>query len=419
MKKLFYAFPILWIFIPILFFSCSEEPIPYDLSETPLYLDSLTLYNKVSGFTYQVPPEMWNLDKLYLGDDRGFKNEFILLQISSLSMSDGTPLSSLLADTVTIDSAFLILTFTEDSIPESNPEFQLSFFTNVDSIFDEYDSNYNNFSIDNYVSEQIGDDTYLSQAEPDSDEVITPSLIFDVTNSREIIADTASSRSFFIKLVDDYYESLLAFNSRETNTGPRLSVYYRKFIPSESDDKDTLTLGNIFYAVKDVSIVEPPDSIDYANDLYVGRAYGLKSILNINLDTLQSLPAQTVFRSESYLNLPYDTTLIADKITVEAYLLADTVDPLGSQIYDEDPYSIHLDYDYLLGTTSWNQDEGLFSINIQPLLQYVHFGELENLGIKLYSDRNNDPFKTVNFSNFNSENDSINNPYISIQYVEP
>jgi hypothetical protein len=95
------------------------------------------------------------------------------------------------------------------------------------------------------------------------------------------------------------------------------------------------------------------------------------------------------------------------------------VDPLGSQIYDEDPYSIHLDYDYLLGTTSWNQDEGLFSINIQPLLQYVHFGELENLGIKLYSDRNNDPFKTVNFSNFNSENDSINNPYISIQYVEP
>jgi len=417
MKNLFYLFPYLWIFSSILFFSCSEEPIPYDLSDAPLHVDSLILYNKVSGFTYQVPPEMGNLDKLYLGNDGGFINEFILLQISSSSY--GTSLSSLLADTVTIDSAFLELIFSNDSIPNPEPPpFQLSFFTKNDSIFHENDSHNGNFSLEVLDSVLINTSS-LTEAEPDSTEEITPTLIFDVTDSMRVIADTLNSHTFLISLVDEY-NGLIAFNSRESNANPKLSVYYRKFIPSEGEDKDTLILGNTFYTVKDVSIIIPPDTtLDYVSNLYVGRALGLKSILSINLDTLQFLPAQTIFRTKSYLNLPYDITLIADKITIKAFPLADTVDSAGYVFFSEgDPYSEHSDYDYLL-ETSWNTNDGFITINIQTLLQYVHFGELNNLGIKLYSSLDNDPFKTIHFSNFNNEINPLENPFISIQYVIP
>ena len=57
----------------ILFFvlNCSEEPIQTDLSNNNQLIDTLSLAD-ISGFTYQISPEISSYQKLYVGNNNNF-----------------------------------------------------------------------------------------------------------------------------------------------------------------------------------------------------------------------------------------------------------------------------------------------------------------------------------------------------------
>ena len=85
MKKPFYAFPILWIFIPILFFSCSEEPIPYELSEGDVISFRIDPDSTSYFRSYQTAPEMGGLSELYYGQRDGFSEIYSLVEVYPVS----------------------------------------------------------------------------------------------------------------------------------------------------------------------------------------------------------------------------------------------------------------------------------------------------------------------------------------------
>ncbi|GIT74650.1 MAG: hypothetical protein Ct9H300mP29_6440 [Candidatus Neomarinimicrobiota bacterium] len=87
-----YFFRFSWILtglIVIFFFNwqCAEEPIVADLSHLSQTADTLTLI-KFTGFTYQVPPEIGSIKRLYVGTKGELYFPFTFFKIHSYG-SDG------------------------------------------------------------------------------------------------------------------------------------------------------------------------------------------------------------------------------------------------------------------------------------------------------------------------------------------
>ena len=59
--------------------NCSEDPIQTDLSTNDLSLDTLLLKN-ISGFTYQISPDISAYKKLYIGNNHNFSFPSSLLK---------------------------------------------------------------------------------------------------------------------------------------------------------------------------------------------------------------------------------------------------------------------------------------------------------------------------------------------------
>ena len=112
------------------FFSCSEEPIHTDLSNLDNNIDTL-LITDISGYNYQISPEIGGYNKLYVGS----KEDFTFL--SSLFNFPSNSWGTFFDSTVTVDSIFFKV-FSGDSLIENNPNLNLYFST--DSIFDESNS---------------------------------------------------------------------------------------------------------------------------------------------------------------------------------------------------------------------------------------------------------------------------------------
>ncbi len=102
-----------------LLISCTENTIPYDLSDSDLNIDTLTV-RLIDGGTYLAPPLMGSTNGLYFGESDGFKNLFSLIQLSSLSLSGAVWTTNLLDSTVTVDS--LVFTFTATDRHQSDSE---------------------------------------------------------------------------------------------------------------------------------------------------------------------------------------------------------------------------------------------------------------------------------------------------------
>ena len=110
--------------------SCSENPINTDLSKLNNNIDTL-LISDISGFNYQISPDISSFNKLYVGS----KDEFTFL--SSLFNFSSNGWDTFFDSTVTIDSIFFKV-FSGDSLVEDNTNLNLYFST--DSIFDESNS---------------------------------------------------------------------------------------------------------------------------------------------------------------------------------------------------------------------------------------------------------------------------------------
>ena len=71
----------------ILFFTnCSEEPIESDLSNISQSVDTL-LITEITGFNYQISPDIGAYNKLFVGTQNGFVFSSSLLNFSTIGWS--------------------------------------------------------------------------------------------------------------------------------------------------------------------------------------------------------------------------------------------------------------------------------------------------------------------------------------------
>lgn len=402
MKKLFYAFPILWIFIPILFFSCSEEPIPYELSEGDVIsfrIDpDLTSYFR----SYQTAPEMGGLSELYYGQRDGFSEIYSLVEVYPISApffldttysSDST--SYYFVDS--IESVTFSLTLENASDSLSSPELVYFSGDGDTTIFLENESSF--YTVDSTL-EKIGFDSPISS----TDTLENIHFLFDVTSLfNNYMLDTTRLSSYTFKINGDgETDSLVAF------TNPKLEVHYsiNNVIPDDAGDStwiDTVTFT--FTAKYELTIVDPGI---WAEDttFSIGRAKGVKSILRFNLDTLSMLPDNIIFK-DADLYLKCDTTINSFKVF--AYPLKDSI-----SINDIDLFSVEqMDTTALefIGATSSTVDS-LLTLNVRDFVNYIYLNQLNHYELQLSSSTGNDPFSTLTFINSGPFK-----PYIIMRYV--
>ena len=402
MKKPFYAFPILWIFIPILFFSCSEEPIPYELSEGDVISFRIDPDSTSYFRSYQTAPEMGGLSELYYGQRDGFSEIYSLVEVYPVSTpffldttysSDST--SYYFVDS--IESVTFSLTLVDSSNSQYHPV--LSYFSDDGdtTIFLENESSF--YTIDSTL-EKIGFDSPISS----TDTLENVHFSFDATSLfNNYMLDTTRLSSYTFKINGDgETDSLVAF------TNPRLEVHYsiNNVIPDDAVDStwiDTVTFT--FTAKYELTIVDPGI---WAEDttFSIGRAKGVKSILRFNLDTLSMLPDNIIFK-DADLYLKCDTTINSFKVF--AYPLKDSI-----SINDIDLFSVEqMDTTALefVGATSSTVDS-LLILNVRDFVNYIYLNQLTHYELQLSSSTGNDPFSTLTF--INSEPFK---PYIIMRYV--
>ena len=402
MKKLFYAFPILWIFIPILFYSCSEEPIPYELSEGDVIsfrIDpDLTSYFR----SYQTAPEMGGLSELYYGQRDGFSEIYSLVEVYPISApffldttysSDST--SYYFVDS--IESVTFSLTLENASDSLSSPELVYFSGDGDTTIFLENESS---FYTVNSTLDTIGFDSPISS----TDTLENVHFSFDVDSLfNNYMLDTTRLSSYTFKINGDgETDSLVAF------TNPKLEVHYsiNNVIPDDAGDStwiDTVTFT--FTAKYELTIVDPGI---WAEDttFSIGRAKGVKSILRFNLDTLSMLPDNIIFK-DADLYLKCDTTINSFKVF--AYPLKDSI-----SINDIDLFSVEqMDTTALefIGATSSTVDS-LLILNVRDFVNYIYLNQLTHYELQLSSSTGNDPFSTLTFINAGPFK-----PYIIMRYV--
>ena len=402
MKKLFYAFPILWIFIPILFYSCSEEPIPYELSEGDVIsfrIDpDLTSYFR----SYQTAPEMGGLSELYYGQRDGFSEIYSLVEVYPISApffldttysSDST--SYYFVDSIESVTFSLTLENAGDSL--SSPELVYFSGDGDTTIFLENESSF--YTVDSTL-EKIGFDSPISS----TDTLENIHFLFDVTSLfNNYMLDTTRLSSYTFKINGDgETDSLVAF------TNPKLEVHYsiNNVIPDDAGDStwiDTVTFT--FTAKYELTIVDPGI---WAEDttFSIGRAKGVKSILRFNLDTLSMLPDNIIFK-DADLYLKCDTTINSFKVF--AYPLKDSI-----SINDIDLFSVEqMDTTALefIGAT-FSTVDSLLILNVRDFVNYIYLNQLNHYELQLSSSTGNDPFSTLTFINSGPFK-----PYIIMRYV--
>ena len=389
----------------VMFFSCTENTIPYDLSGSNLNIDTVTV-SSIEGGTYLAPPLMGSTSGLYFGNTDGFNNLFSLIQFSSLSLSGAIWTYSLLDTTVTIDSLVFTFTATEDSLLTTS-EFELYYFPEGgDSLFSESESNYLNINENDVVSAAPIGRSIFTQDVPDSTESVYPKLSFTIENKDDIInfiADTTDTqnRTFMLKNIDPI-DNFLSVNSRETSDYPIINVHYRV-----NED----TLHSVFFPIKDLTIVEPRELTDNdVNNISVGRAIGLKSIIKFDFKDIPIDSANMVIKSaELIFNSIPDISL--DDYEISAAILEDSIGISNYWEIDEDQYSVNQDV-LMTGTFEDNQ----LKIEIRSFLQGVNTGSYSNFGLKLFGSTDSDPFQSANL--IFDPNNLDNNPYLKIVYVK-
>ena len=384
------------------FFSCSEEPIHTDLSNLDNNIDTL-LITDISGYNYQISPDISGYNKLYVGS----KEEFTFL--SSLFNFSSNSWDIFFDSTVTVDSIFFKV-FSGDSLIENNPNLNLYFST--DSIFDESNS---------LVSElgNVVYDEWVNVGIPSVEVVIDTSdtisifqetvLKWDIGSLVETIIDTLTPHRTFSLSLPSESSSFFELYSREYSSGsldPKIEVYYRREIGLNSDSSVVDTLTRIIYVSEDISVIETLEIDDNVNNnILISRARGSRAILNIPFDSL-SLPQYSVIRSANLsLFQPGDSL---DNFSVR-------MDPLkflpdsSSSIFNADPYE-NLGMYFSSATVASNK----LQISLKSYFQSILMTDsLTNVGLKFSASTTNDLFESVNF-----DLSHINNK-LEIFYVSP
>ena len=377
------------------FTNCSEDPIQTDLSTNNLSLDTLLLKN-ISGFTYQISPDISAYKKLYVGNNNNFSFPSSLLKFPS------TGWDTFLDSMVTIDSIFLKV-YADDSLLNSDLGLHLYFIS--DSIFSEsnsqsanlYDldfSNWNDLGMPNISVRSDTSDTISFFQES--------ILVWDLTEHITSLTDTANyHRTFSLSFSNESDSSFIEIFSREYSAGafdPKIEIYYRS--GNSSDLEETLidTLTRIVYVSEDISTVINSNIVETAdNTIMLNRGRGYRSIINVPFDSL-SLPPYSIIR---YANL----FLYQNEDSLESYSIR--MEPLIGDVISEQPLIFESDPYENLGEHFSNSStsEGKLQISLKSYFQSVLMVDtLKNVGMKFYSGINNSLFDTVKFDLDNNLN---------------
>ncbi len=204
--------------------NCSEDPIQTDLSTNDLSLDTLLLKN-ISGFTYQISPDISAYKKLYIGNNHNFSFPSSLLKFPS------TGWDTFLDSLVTIDSIFLKV-YADDSLLNSDLGLHLYFIS--DSIFSESNSHIANlYDLDFSNWNDLG--TPNISVRSDTSDTISffqeSVLAWDLTQQITSLIDTTNyHRTFSISFSNELDSSFIELFSREYSAGaldPKIEIYYR------------------------------------------------------------------------------------------------------------------------------------------------------------------------------------------------
>ena len=394
--------------LAMLLFQCQKNPIPYDLSDSILKVDTISVSN-IKGSTYLSPPLIGDTEAIYFGNKDGFVNKYSLLKYSPISASEAFWTYDLPDTNLTVDS--LIFAFSAmDTIIPTDAKFELFYFpAGGDSVFSEDESNYLNFTdaeAESGVS--IGQTSFIID-KSDSAQSEYPQLRFKVDERVMVddlvtfISDTndVENRSFLLKNIDTIEDSIISIRSRESQDYPIMLVYY-----TIEDNQ----FYSVFFPLQDVTIVEPrPISDIDKTHISVCRAAGLKALIHLDLSQVpQDSNTMVIKDAELFFNSTSVDSL--DDFQIRSTVLVESVGILSYHEVPLDEYEIENDI-YMTGNFEYNQME----MELRQFIQGLMTGSYKNYGLKLYSPDYNDPFKTVNLI---IDSDVPNqNPMIKITYV--
>jgi hypothetical protein len=157
-------------------------------------------------------------------------------------------------------------------------------------------------------------------------------------------------------------------------------------------------------------MVPPALTQEDTSYITIGRGKGLRSLIKLDfLDTLQ-LPKQTTFdKVQLTLHIVPDTNI--SSFSIWAVALKDTFELSSFESLEQDDYSVHSSL-----FSSGSVLNGKVVFNIKSFLQNQYFENIDNLGLKLYANINNNLQTEVHF--YSSNHDSLF-PILFIQYVAP
>ena len=384
----------------ILFFvlNCSEEPIQTDLSNNSQSLDTLSLAD-ISGFTYQISPEISSYQKLYVGNNNNFSFPISLLKFPS------TVWDTFLDSSVTIDSIFLKV-YSGDSLINSDLNLVLHF--SPDSVFSEINSYVNHFSdigLSQWTNLGVPNVSIISDTSDTISHFQESVLDWELSDLINTLTDTTiSDRTFSLSFSENMDSTFIELYSREYSSGdldPKIEVYYRSEQESVID-----TLTRIIYVAEDISTIENPQLSELSsNSIILSRGRGYRSIINIPFDSL-SLPPFSVIRYAHLFLYQKGDSLESFSIRMEP--LNQNIDSIALN-FDSDPYE-NLGAHYSNSETA----EGKLQISLKSYFQSILMVDsLKNVGMKLYSSITNSVFDSVKFDLANDNN------RVEILYVSP
>ena len=384
----------------ILFFvlNCSEEPIQTDLSNNSQALDTLSLAD-ISGFTYQISPEISSYQKLYVGNNNYFSFPISLLKFPS------TGWDTFLDSSVTIDSIFLKV-YSGDSLINSDLNLVLHF--SPDSVFSEINSYVNQFSdigLSQWTNLGVPNVSIISDTSDTISHFQELIMDWELSDLINTLTDTTiSDRTFSLSFSENMDSTFIELYSREYSSGdldPKIEVYYRSEQESVID-----TLTRIIYVAEDLSIIDNPQlSESSANSIILSRGRGYRSIINIPFDSL-SLPPFSVIRYAHLFLYQKGDSLESFSIRMEP--LNQNIDSIALY-FDSDPYE-NLGAHYSNSATA----EGKLQISLKSYFQSILMVDsLKNVGMKFSSSINNSLFDSVEFDLSNDKN------RVDILYVSP
>ncbi len=385
-----------------LFISCSEEPIQANLSRINHDTDTLLITN-ITGFNYQISPDINSHNKLYVGS----YGEYTFLHSLFNFSSNGW--NTFFDSTITIDSIHFKL-FSQDSLIEENTNLNLYF--SADSIFNESSSlvsELSNISFDEWISLGIPSIEVVIDTSDSASIFQETVLKWDIGGLAGTINDTSTFYRTFSLSLPSGNSSFFELYSREYSSGsldPKIEVYYRREIGSNPDSSVVDTLTRVIYVSEDISVIETLEIDDNGdNNILISRARGSRAILNIPFESI-SLPQYSVIRSANLSLFQYGDSLDNFSVTMDPLkFLPDSV----SSIYNSDPYE-NLGEHSSSAIVASNKLE----ISLKSYFQSILMTDsLTNVGLKFSASKINDLFESVSF-----DLNHVNNK-LEIFYVAP